>query len=166
MMVSYEPPVGRGRRGVEGALLTGWQFNAIAAMQTGQTFSIQNASARANTGSGDRPNVVGDPYAASQTPNQWFNLAAFAAQPLYSLGNVGRNTMFGPPMRNLDFSTFKNFPLKEQTLLQFRAEFFNILNHPNLGQPANSLGASNFGVISSTGNYLPRNIQIALKLVF
>jgi hypothetical protein len=69
-------------------------------------------------------------------------------------------------MKNLDFSTFKNFRLKEQTSLQFRAEFFNILNHPNLGQPANALGASNFGVISSTGNYLPRNVQIALKLLF
>jgi len=56
--------------------------------------------------------------------------------------------------------------VREQASLQFRAEFFNILNHPNLGQPANSLGASNFGVISGTGNYLPRNIQLALKLVF
>ena len=140
MMVSYEPPVRSDYTGLAGALLKGWQLNAIAAMQTGQTFSIQNSSARANTGSGDRPNVVGDPYSTPQTPNQWFNLAAFAAQPLYTLGNVGRNTMFGPSMKNLDFSTFKNFRLKEQTSLQFRAEFFNILNHPNLGQPANSLG--------------------------
>jgi hypothetical protein len=166
MMVSYEPPVASDYKGLAGALLRGWQLNAIAAIQTGQTFSIQNSSARANTGSGDRPIVVGDPYGTPQTPNQWFNLAAFVAQPLYTLGNVGRNTMFGPSMKNLDFSTFKNFRLKEQTSLQFRAEFFDVLNHPNLGQPANALGASNFGVISSTGNYLPRNVQIALKLLF
>ena len=104
--------------------------------------------------------------ARSQTPNQWFNTAAFAAQPLYVIGNLGRNTMFGPPMKNLDFSAFKDFPIRERSTLQFRAELFNILNHPNLGQPATSLGASNFGVISDTGNYLPRNIQLALKLEF
>jgi hypothetical protein len=166
MMISYQPPIGNSRKGVEGALMKGWQCNAVAAIQTGQTFSIQNSSARDNTGSGDRPNVVGNPYSTPQTPNQWFNTAAFAAQPLYTVGNVGRNTMFGPPMKNLDFSTFKDFQLKEHTALQFRAELFNILNHPNFGQPATSLGASGFGVISSTGNYLPRNIQIALKLLF
>ena len=74
--------------------------------------------------------------------------------------------MFGPPMKDVDVSAFKDFELREKMTLQFRAEVFNILNHPNLGQPANSLGASNFGVISSTGNYLPRNIQLALKLIF
>jgi hypothetical protein len=74
--------------------------------------------------------------------------------------------MYGPPMKVLDFSTFKDFALRERARLQFRAEIFNILNHPNFGMPASSLGASNFGVISSTGNYLPRNIQLALKLLF
>ena len=166
MMVSYAPSIGANRTGVAGALIKGWQFNAIAAIQSGEPFSIQNSSARDNTGSGDRPNVVGDPYSGQQTPNQWFNTAAFVGQPLYTVGTVGRNTMFGPPMKNLDFSTFKDFRLREGTSLQFRAEFFNFLNHPNLGLPANSLGASNFGVISSTDNYLPRNIQLALKLVF
>jgi len=166
MMISYQPPFGAARKGLEDVLMKGWQFNAIAAIQTGQTFSIQNSAARANTGGGDRPNLAGDPYGTPQTPNQWFNTAAFAAQPLYAIGNVGRNTMFGPPMRNLDFSAFKDFQIREHSKLQFRAELFNILNHPNLGQPANSLGASNFGVISDTGNYLPRNIQLALKLVF
>jgi hypothetical protein len=166
MMISYQPPFGATRKGLEGALMKGWQFNAIAAVQTGQTFSIQNSAARANTGGGDRPNLVGDPYRTLQTPNQWFNTAAFAGQPLFTIGNVGRNTMFGPPMKSLDFSAFKDFQIRERSTLQFRAELFNILNHPNLGQPATSLGASNFGVISDTGNYLPRNIQLALKLMF
>jgi hypothetical protein len=166
MMVSYALPIRTSRTGVQGALINGWQFNAIAAVQTGQTFTIQNSSARDNTGSGDRPNLVGNPYSMPQTPNQWFNTTAFAAQDLYTVGNVGRNTMFGPPMKNLDFSTFKDFQVKERAKLQFRAELFNVLNHPNFGLPANSLGASNFGVISSTGNYLSRNIQLALKLLF
>ena len=74
--------------------------------------------------------------------------------------------MYGPPTKNLDTSAFRTFTLREQIKLQFRAEFFNVLNHPNFGKPASSLGASGFGVISDTGNYLPRNVQIALKLLF
>ena len=166
MMVSYAPTIGASLHGVAGVLARGWQFNAIAVMQSGQTFTVANSSSHANTGGGDRPNLVGDPYAVPQTPAQWFNVAAFAAQPLYTLGNVGRNTMYGPPMKDLDFSTFKDFQLRERTSLQFRTEVFNILNHPNFGMPASSLGASTFGVISSTANYLPRNIQLALKLLF
>jgi len=166
LMASYAPSFAAGLHGVAGALARGWQLNAIAVMQSGGTFTIQNSSARANTGSGDRPNLVGDPFSISQGPAQWFNTAAFAAQPLYTLGTVGRNTMYGPPMKVLDFSSFKDFRLRERASLQFRAEIFNILNHPNFGMPASSLGASNFGVISSTGNYLPRNIQLALKLLF
>jgi hypothetical protein len=69
-------------------------------------------------------------------------------------------------MTNVDFSAFKNFQVKERTSLQFRAEFFNVLNHPNFGQPGNSVGNATFGVISSTGNYLSRNVQVALKLLF
>ena len=166
MMVSYEIPYGKASHGVTGLLAKGWQVNGIVAVQTGQTFSIQNSSSRANTGSGDRPNLIGDPYSTPQTPNSWFNTAAFAPQALYTLGNLGRNTMFGPPMKNVDFSAFKNFQVKERTSLQFRAEFFNVLNHPNFGQPGNSLGTATFGVISGTGNNLSRNVQLALKLLF
>ena len=149
-----------------GALVKDWQFNGILAMQSGQTFTVDNASARDNTGSGDRPNIVGDPHDIARTINKWFDVTAFAPQPLYTVGNVGRNTMYGPPMKQLDFSTFRDFKLRESMTLQFRTELFNILNHPNFGLPAADLGNSNFGVISDTGNYLSRNIQFALKLVF
>jgi hypothetical protein len=166
LMVSYELPFGRTSHGVSGTLIKGWQLNGVAVLQSGQTFSIQNASSRANTGGGDRPNLVGDPYGTPQTPNRWFNTSAFGPQALFTIGNVGRNTMYGPSMKNLDFSAFKDFQVREHTTLQFRAEFFNVLNHPNFGLPGNSLGNANFGVISGTGNYLPRNIQLALKLLF
>ena len=105
-------------------------------------------------------------FLGGQVARQLLARAAQRARVPYTLGTVGRNTMYGPPMKDLDFSTFKDFQLREHTSLQFRAEIFNILNHPNFGMPASSLGASNFGVISSTGNYLPRNIQLALKLLF
>jgi hypothetical protein len=74
--------------------------------------------------------------------------------------------MYGPPVKQLDFSTFRDFRLKENATLQFRAEFFNILNHPNFGFPGVDLETATFGVISDTGNFLARNIQFALKLTF
>ena len=74
--------------------------------------------------------------------------------------------MRGPGAINVDFSAFKEFQPREHMTLQFRAEMFNLFNHPNLGMPNNVLGTSAFGVIGSTGNYLARNIQFALKLLF
>ena len=74
--------------------------------------------------------------------------------------------MYGPPLKQLDFSTFRDFKFKERMSLQLRAEFFNILNHPNLGFPGVDLGTSTFGVISDTGNNLARNIQFAAKFLF
>lgn len=71
-------------------------------------------------------------------------------------------------MYQIDFSVFKEMPIRERYTVQFGAEFFNILNHPNLGMPNNVFNASptsSFGVIGDTGNYLSRNIQFALKLL-
>lgn len=149
-----------------GALVNNWQFNGILVMQSGPTFTVENASARANTGSGDRPNLVGNSHDIKRSVNKWFDVTAFSAQPLYTLGNVGRNTMYGPPLKQLDLSTFRDFKLKEKTSLQLRAEFFNVLNHPNLGFPGVDLGTSTFGVISDTANNLARNIQFAAKFLF
>ncbi|MEO8737901.1 MAG: hypothetical protein ABI380_15345 [Edaphobacter sp.] len=149
-----------------GALVNNWQFNGILVMQSGSTFTIENSSARANTGSGDRPNLVGNPYDIKRSINEWFDVTAFAPQPLYTLGNVGRNTMYGPPLKQLDLSTFRDFKFRERTSLQLRAEFFNSLNHPNFGLPGVDRGTSSFGVISDTGNNLARNIQFAAKFLF
>ena len=147
-------------------LVNNWQFNGILAMQSGPTFTVENSSARANTGSGDRPNLVGNPYDIQRSVKEWFDITAFQAQPLYTLGNVGRNSLNGPPLKQLDFSLFRDFKFKEQMSLQLRAEFFNILNHPNLGFPGVDLGTSAFGVISDTGNNLARNVQFGAKFVF
>jgi hypothetical protein len=165
-MANYAPSFHLSGNRFTNALVAGWQFNGIWVMQSGQTITISNGSARGNTGSGDRPNVVGNPNDINQTISEWFNVNAFAAQPLYTVGDVGRNTLYGPPMKQLDFSTFRNFRVRENTNLQFRAEFFNILNHPNFGLPGVALGTGSFGAISDTGNFLARNIQFALKLVF
>ena len=166
LTATYTPSINWNGNRFTGVLVKGWQFNGILAMQSGQPFTVENGSARDNTGSGDRPNLVGNPHDIKRNVNEWFNVTAFAPQPLYTVGDVGRNTMNGPPMKQLDFSTFRDFSLREKATLQFRAEFFNILNHPNLGLPGVDLGTATFGVISDTGNFLARNIQFALKLTF
>lgn len=163
---TYAPKFNWNGNHFTGELVKGWQFNGIAVIQSGQTFTISNGSARDNTGDGDRPNLVGNPHDVKPSVSEWFDVNAFAPQTLYTVGNVGRNTMYGPPMKQVDFSTFRDFRLKENATLQFRAEFFNIFNHPNFGFPGVSLGTSSFGVISDTGNTLARNIQFALRLGF
>ena len=149
----------------------GWQFNGVATAQTGNVTTIQTPSNLANTGqTADRPNSTGvnDPNFVS-TPTNWFNRAAYWLNAPFTIGTLGRNTMRGPGAYSIDFSAFKEFKLRENYTLQFRAEGFNVLNHPNLGMPNNVFNASptsSFGVIGDTGNYLARNIQFALKLLF
>jgi hypothetical protein len=87
------------------------------------------------------------------------------------VGNSGRNRFNGPGLTTVDFSTFKNFSFREKLKLQFRAEFFNVLNHPNFAAPNflndanNSIGTNNAGVIGSTST-ASRQIQLGLKLVW
>ncbi|MBI1956340.1 MAG: hypothetical protein HYS38_08105 [Acidobacteria bacterium] len=114
---------------------------------------------------------MGDPNLPSsdRTLQRWFNTAAFQQPAPGTYGNLSRNTMFGPGAWIFDFSVFKNFALRETMKLQFRAEAFNILNHPNFGTPAATVGSFGFGTISSTtfGDLgMSRNIQLALKLNF
>jgi Carboxypeptidase regulatory-like domain/TonB dependent receptor len=166
LSATYAPSYSVGSNRLTNIVAKDWQFNGILVMQSGQTFTVENGTARDNTGSGDRPDLVGNPHDINRSISEWFNTQAFAPQPLYTVGDVGRNTMYGPPFKQLDFSTFKDFKVKEDMTLQFRAEFFNIFNHPNFGFPGVDLGTAAFGVISDTGNNLARNIQFALKLVF
>jgi len=80
-------------------------------------------------------------------------------------GNLGRNTFATPGWANLDFSVIKDTKLTETKSLQFRAEFFNVLNLATFGQPGNILGSSGFGVITGTAT-AERQIQFGLRVVF
>jgi len=173
IIASYRLPFGNRLTGLPGVLVKGWAFNAVSTAQTGSVETIQTSSNAANTGqTADRPNATGLPYGGdiygngTSSVNNWFNKAAFSLNPAFTIGNLGRNTVRGPGAVSVDFSAFKEFQPREHMTLQFRAETFNILNHPNLGMPNNVFGTSAFGVIGSTGNYLARNIQFALKLLF
>jgi hypothetical protein len=150
-------------------VIKGWGGNVIYSWSSGFPFTVLNpngAISNINIGS-DRPNQVGSASIPNQSNAEWFNTAAFVAQAPNTLGNEGRNQLFGPPQRYLNLSVFKTFPMWERTSLEFRAEFFNLLNQANFANPGSTLGQSNFGVISSTTiGADQREIQFALKLLF
>jgi hypothetical protein len=136
----------------------------------------------------DRPNQVANPLVAGpvsgntgcnapsqvKTINAWFNPCAFVPQPLGTVGTTARNSLYGPHFRHVDLSLFKDFPIRESLRLQFRAEAFNISNTPSFyinnnvnSGPDTRLGNGNFGQILATDpNYVPRELQFALKLKF
>jgi hypothetical protein len=80
----------------------------------------------------------------------WFDTSAFARPTGVSFGDVGRNTMRGPGVVNLDLSLFRNFKITERFNLQFRAESFNVSNTPHFSNPNRDINSSNFGTIQST----------------
>jgi hypothetical protein len=177
---SYQLPVGKGKRylsgagGVSNALLGGWQINSIITAQSGFPFTPLvgfNQSADGDTRNPDRvslnPNFTGPVIEGK--PSQWFNPAAFLLPTAGTFGNAGRDILRAPDLVSLDGSMFKTFRFGERATLQFRAEFFNPLNHPNLNMPVittfTSSGApsSSAGVITSTST-TSRQMQFALKL--
>jgi hypothetical protein len=116
---------------------------------------------------GDRPNQIGSAHIANPSISEFFNTAAFAPQPIGQIGDVRKNSLYGPHLRHLDLSLFKTFDLFENTKLQFRAESFNLTNTPNFSSPDGALGDATFGTISSTRlGTTPREIQFALKFLF
>jgi carboxypeptidase family protein len=163
---NYELPFFRSADGVAHAVLGGWQVNGVAIYQTGLPYTVTNGTARSNTGGGDRPNQIGDPELDNPTIAQWFNVAAFAPQPINTAGNTGNNTLHGPPQRRIDLSVFKNVPLSGAARLQLRAEIFNVTNIPSFAAPNAAFGTAGFGSITSTGNAIPRQMQFAAKLLF
>lgn len=171
-------PFGKGRAflssdGLLPAILTGWQTLGIATLQSGRPFTvallsdIDNSNTGRSTlgfGANDRPNVVGSAELSNPTPDLWFNTSAFAFPPFGSFGDAGRNILNGPGYSNFNASLLKTTKLKEGLDLQFRAEAFNLFNHPNFNLPDNFLGSPTFGRILSAQS--PRHIQFGLKLLF
>jgi hypothetical protein len=178
----WELPFAKGANGIRRHVLNGWQLGSIYRANTGNPFSVALGSDRAGsrtdtTGAalGQRPDLVQIPGCETLTnpgnPNGFIKTQCFAFPEQYYLGNVGRNTLTKPGLSNLDFSVFKNFRLAERMSTQFRAEFFNALNHANFGTPANVIFdrqgriPANAGLITSTATDA-RRIQFGLKVNF
>jgi hypothetical protein len=169
----YELPFGRGRRfgaGMGSALnqiLGGWQITGIASLTSGNWFTILDSTSNfANSDGSQRPDTVANPNAHPCLRGTVFNTCAFVDPPLGSFGNTRKNTVLGPTFRNWDLSLIKNFKLPENTSLQFRAEFFNLLNHTNfvLNQTGTDLQSPTFGLPDQARD--PREIQFALKFYY
>jgi hypothetical protein len=175
----YELPIGHGKRlfgdasGVTNQIIGGWQVGGITSVSNGNWFTVLDDNGVANSDGQQRPDLIGDPRAKPCVPNTFFNTCAFADPAAGSFGDVSRNSVQGPGYQIWDFSLFKNFPITERTKLEFRAEFFNVFNHPNLqfakSGPQNSINTTTFGTPAFgflTAARDPRQIQLALKLSF
>ena len=147
------------------AIAGGWQISSILTLQGGMPFSVSMATATNNTGTFQRPNRVCDGKLPSdqQSIKQWYNIACLVAPPIYTFGNTGRNALIGPRFETWDLGTDKDFRITERVALQFRAEFFDALNHPNFGLPNGSIGSSAAGTITTVISNA-RQIQFALRL--
>jgi hypothetical protein len=176
---SYELPLGRSR------LLKGWQLNSIATVQTGHPFEVRlgfNRSGNLNTvnyAMHERPDL--NPSFSGPVirggPDRYWDINAFTLQPANRRGNLGRNTLIGPGIVNFDLSLAKSFAIGDTAHVDFRAETFNLPNHPNFAIPSGITAftgvgangsptvAANWGVITSTVT-TSRQVQLALKLVF
>lgn len=167
---NYSLPIGKGRKwlgngGPAAYALGGWQVNGINTFQTGLPFTPTLNSPTVNTGTGSRPNRIGEGTVSNPTVEKWFDPAAFTTPAQFTFGNSGRNILYGPGRVNFDFSVFKEFPLTERLKLQFRTEFFNMFNTPQFDLPIAAIGAGNAGTITAIVG-TPRQIQFGLKLVF
>ncbi len=164
--VTYELPILKKSRGVEHLLGAGWQLNAIGRWQTGIPFNITNGAPQINVGvSSDRPNVVGNPNLPHPSIRRFFNAAAFAPQAFGTPGNTPVNFLHGPHQRSVDVSIMKDFPIHEATIMQFRAESFNITNTPSFSVPNSTISSSAVGTITST-NAIARQLQFTFKVIF
>jgi hypothetical protein len=177
----YNLPFGKGSpmlsQGPGAAILGGWQVSGILQLQSGFPFTINYKGDPINIGGGSggilvRPNYVLGPNGAPVDPNlpsdvrstaEWFNTAAFV-QPVYSFGNVGRNTMNGASLSNLDATITRTFHPVEKVFLQVRAEVFNLANHPNFNLIGRVVNDPTFGIVQN--QLPPRQVQFGVKLAF
>jgi Carboxypeptidase regulatory-like domain len=196
---TYNLPFGSGgaflaqTRGLSSHVLSGWTLSSIVNLQTGFAFSPQlgyNPTGSGDTRNPVRPDATPDFKGAlytrgstAQRVAKFFDPAAFSAPAFGTVGNAGRDSLFGPGYADWDLSLLKSTHLTEFASLQFRAEFFNVLNHTNLqlpnevvfasgptqgtaaNQTAAAVASPTAGVITSTADS-SRQIQLGVKLIF
>ncbi|MGA8405641.1 MAG: TonB-dependent receptor [Candidatus Acidiferrales bacterium] len=183
----YDLPFGKDQRfasnlsGIANQIVGNWQVTGIISAQTGNWFTptddlvnIANSDCGGAVFNCARPDVVGNPNAAPCVPGTLFNTCAFVANTVPgTFGDAGRNIIRGPGLQNWDLSFIKQFPIRDQMHFEFRAELFNIWNHPNLtfADPTTTnenfsteRGTSQFGF--PTASLAPRLVQFALKFYF
>ncbi len=161
-------------------VLGAWQVNGIITAMSGTPFTVfdsrdvseQGGAPEISGFSANRPDLVPgqNPNSGPHSASAWLNANAFARitpdpnSPVQQFGTAGRNIAQGPGYANWDFSAFKNIRVTESKQLQFRAEFFNLLNHTNFRLPDSDISSPTFNQILAAQP--AREIQLALKLLF
>ena len=179
LTASYELPFGRGQywlanaRGATDKLVSGWVFNTITTLQSGFPLTPQvgsNRSGDGDTRNPDRPSLNPGVPIVLGSASGWFNPNAFSLPQVGTYGTLGRGSLSGPGLAEVDVSLYKDTKLTEKVAMQFRTECFNVLNRTNLGTPnltAFSGGNPNptFGQFTYTATS-SRQIQFGLKLIY
>lgn len=168
--VVYDLPAGRNHRFASGPVMDhifgGWSINSIYTAQSGMPVAVTQTT-NFNSFAGfvtARPNYVSNPTLPmnQRTTQHWFNnansavptsyqgSAAFVAAPQFTIGNASRNPVRGPGFRDMDLSLIKHTHVTERTVVEFRAELFNVLNTPAFAQPNGVVGNTAFGTITGT----------------
>ena len=149
-----------------------WQISTVYQVQSGFPFTISVFGDTANSGTvlGENPiraNLTGQPIfgAGTRTATEWFNPLAFKTPAAFTFGNVGRNSIYGPGLQTLDLAVAREFAIAERMKFQFRGEFFNALNHTNLGTPDRFVNTPQFGTITESTTS-GRQVQLSARLSF
>ena len=164
---SYHLPFFKDNHGFLGQVLGGWEISGITRYQTGAPLTVTGPT---SIGGRRADYVGGDPYLAelinpTNGAVQWLNRAAFASAPEGRRGNSERGQFTGPSYHVWDISLRKQFGIGDDVKVQIQADFFNVWNHVNWGNPNTDLSSASFGLITGvTGQ--PRNIQLGARVIF
>jgi hypothetical protein len=158
------------------AVVNGWQMAGLVTIHSGDPLNVIVGADRSLSGQGtsiDVPDRIGNGYggnacsfgvAATTTCVGYLDPTTFATPALDTFGDIQKNSFVGPRYIDWDGSLTREFPIKDATRLNFRAEYFNLLNHTNLGDPNLTQTSASFGRIGS--DISPRIAQLSLKLLF
>ncbi len=168
----YQIPYGRSRRhesrGTVGALLGGWSVSSVFIWQTAAAFTVRTATNTTQAFSAGplRADVVRNPNlnSSNRSLKRWFDTDAFLQPAVNQFGNQGVNVVRAAGRTSVNASLLRDFHLRENIRLQFRAEGFNVLNHAIFGLPGDVLGNPGFGIMNSAA--APRQLQLGMRCIF
>jgi hypothetical protein len=165
----YELPIARGK------YYGGWQLNGVLLLRGGLPLTVTSTQGVQSTGTGNRPNRLCDGRISNPTIDRWFDTSCFVqvADPTGTYGDAGRGIIRGPGSFNIDASLIKNTRIGRVDT-EVRIEAFNILNHPQFGNPNVTVGNAAYGTIStmlsnpscSLCGTVERQLQLGLKVKF
>lgn len=158
----YNLPWYKGAQGWRGAALGGWRYAGMTTIQSG--FSLNPGLSVPFQGLATLPNRIGSSVTGPKTAQEWFNTASFAAPAYGYFGTAAVGSVPGPGVVDFDMALYKDFHVTERSLFEFRAEAFNIFNHTNFHNVQTTVGATNYGQVTSALD--PRIFEFSLRFQF